>query len=146
MPDKIELRNQVLSEVFKRFSQKYGLKGTVDFDANIVKSIKELITDMKTYGINDIEQVRYMEGLALAIAGSGISTARLMTLTKLSKRVLEHGKWMRRGLHEVTRKAKTGKEDKAVNEGNENEEVIQDSDNNTIFLTMKMLKKIGTSA
>ena len=75
---------------------------------------------------------------------------RLLSLVaayqQLSKRVLEHGKWMRRGLNEVTRKAKTGKEDKAVNEGNENEEVIQDSDNNTIFLTMKMLKKIGTSA
>ena len=64
---------------------------------------------MREFGTNDIEQIKYLEGLALAVSG-GISVAKMMTATGLSKRTLQYGKELRKKFDEETVKAKTESE------------------------------------
>ena len=87
MPENTGLRNQILEAVFKRLNRLIGISYYVNNMTDIVGSIKSLTVAMKVYGINDIEQVRYMEGLALAVSGGGLSVAKLVAMTGLSKRV-----------------------------------------------------------
>jgi hypothetical protein len=60
---------------------------------------------MREYGNNDIEQIRFLEGLAIAVSGS-VSLAKVVTATGFSKRSLEYGKEIRKGFDEETLKAK----------------------------------------
>ena len=143
----INLQNQVLQDVLRRLGNKFGTNETLDMTQTIISNIKCLVNDMREFGTNDIEQIKYLEGLALAVSG-GISVAKMMTATGLSKRTLQYGKELRKKFDEETVKAKTESEistvadinllneDQINSEGNEditNQNNI-DSDSETVFI------------
>ena len=117
----INLQNQVLQDVLRRLGNKVGSNETVDVTHTMISNIKRLVDDMREYGTNDIEQIKYLEGLALALSG-GISVAKMMTATGLSKRTLQYGKELRKKFDEETVKAK-----------NESETIIADSAVNIVL-------------
>lgn len=59
-----------------------------------MSNIKALVNSINKYGLNDREQIRFKENLALSISGSTLF-AKLTDATSLSRRVLEHGREMR---------------------------------------------------
>ena len=141
----INLQNQVLQDVLRRLGNKFGTNETLDMTQTMISNIKCLVNDMREFGTNDIEQIKYLEGLALALSG-GISVVKMMTATGLSKRTLQYGKELRKKFDQETVKAKTESEistvadinllneDQANSEGNEvitNQNNI-DSDSETV--------------
>jgi hypothetical protein len=144
------LQNQLLIEVLRRLGNRVGINETLDVSQKLINNIKNLVTDMREFGNNDIEQIRFLEGLAISVSGS-VSVAKVMTATGLSKRSLEYGKEMRKGFDEETLKAKADAEidivvdnddtrdDSIITEESSgerteaNEEVDNDSDSDTIY-------------
>ena len=61
----INLQNQVLQDVLRRLGNKVGSNETVDVTHTMISNIKRLVDDMREFGTNDIEQIKYLEGLAL---------------------------------------------------------------------------------
>ena len=127
----INLQNQVLQDVLRRLGNKVG-RNKVDVTHTLISNMKRLVDDMREFGTNDIEQIKYLEGLMLTLSG-GISVAKMTTATRLSKRTLEYGKELRKKFNEETVKAKIESEtiiansalnivlneDQASSEGNE---------------------------
>ena len=144
----VNLQNQVLQDVLRRLGNKVGNNETVDVTRTMITNIKRLVDDMREFGTNDIEQIKYLEGLALALSG-GVSVARMMRTTGLSKRTLEYGKELRKKFDEETAKARIESEtisaNSAVNNvqnanqtNSEDNEVMAnqnniDSDNETVY-------------
>ena len=144
----VNLQNQVLQDVLRRLGNKVGNNETVDVTRTMITNIKRLVDDMREFGTNDIEQIKYLEGLALALSG-GVSVARMMRTTGLSKRTLEYGKELRKKFDEETAKARIESEtisaNSAVNNvqnenqtnGEDNEVMANqnniDSDNETVY-------------
>ena len=65
----VNLQNQVLQDVLRRLGNKVGNNETVDVTRTMITNIKRLVDDMREFGTNDIEQIKYLEGLALALSG-----------------------------------------------------------------------------
>ena len=124
----INLQNQVLQDVLRRLRNKVGTNETEDVTHTIISNVKSLVDDMREYGSNDIEQIKYLEGLALALSG-GVSVAKLMTATGLSKRTLQYGKELRKKFDEETVKAKN--ESEAINVNNAVNDVLNEDQANT---------------
>jgi hypothetical protein len=144
------LQNQILVEVLRRLGNRVGLNETLDVSQKLINNMKNLVTDMREFGNNDIEQIRFLEGLAISVSGS-VSVAKVMTATGLSKRSLEYGKEMRKGFDEETLKAKAEAEVDIMDDSDDtqddsiiteessgerreaNEEVNNESDSETIY-------------
>lgn len=77
--------------------------------------MKSLVTDMIEYGNNDIEQIRFLEGLALSVSRA-VLVAKIVSATGLSRRSLEYAKEMRKGFDDETIKAKTEAELEITND------------------------------
>jgi hypothetical protein len=105
LSDKKNLQNQVLSDVLRRLGNRVGSNETLDISHRIVTNIKDLVTDMRDLGANDIEQIRFLEGLALAVSGD-LSVAKIVSATGLSKRSLEHGRNSRKAFNDESIKAR----------------------------------------
>ena len=116
-----DLQNQVLKDVMLRLENRFcDSKADCNVNEVIVSNIKALVNSINKYGLNDREQIRFKENLALAISGS-ISFAKLTDATSLSRRVLEHGREMRTVFDNETIKA-------VAEEGEEHVD-IHDDDN-----------------
>jgi hypothetical protein len=98
------LQNQLLQEVLRRLAKRVGINEITDVTQKLVSNMKNLVTDMRRFGNNDIEQIRFLEGLALSVSGH-LSVAKIMSATGLSKRSLEYGKEMRKGFDQESVKA-----------------------------------------
>ena len=98
------LQNQLLQEVLRRLAKRVGINEVTDVTQKLVSNMKNLVTDMRRFGNNDIEQIRFLEGLALSVSGH-LSVAKIMSFTGLSKRSLEYGKEMRKGFDQESVKA-----------------------------------------
>ena len=146
----VNLQNQLLVEVLRRLGNRVGNNETLDISQKLVENIKNLVVDMREFGNNDIEQIRFLEGLAISVSGS-VSVVKIMAATGLSKRSLEYGKEMRKGFDEETKKAKAeteiddvddtddAQDDSMITEelsgelGEANAEVNNESDSETIY-------------
>jgi hypothetical protein len=73
------LQNQLPVEVLRRLGNRAG-----DASQKLLNDIKNLVTDMREFGNNDIEPIRILEGLAISASGS-VSVAKFITATGLSK-------------------------------------------------------------
>ena len=61
----VNLQNQVFQDVLRRLGNKVGSNEAVDVTHTMTSNIKRLVDDMREFGTNDIEQIKYLEGLAL---------------------------------------------------------------------------------
>jgi hypothetical protein len=89
----------LLDEVVKKLNK--GLKddkmhASENDTKAVVINIETLVNKMILYGINDKEQIRFMNSLALAVSGGYLSEANIKHLTGLPRRALEVGKVMRK--------------------------------------------------
>jgi hypothetical protein len=63
---------------------------------------------MREHGINDMEQIRFLEGIALAVSGD-ISNAKIVKATGLLKRCVEYGIKLRKEFNKESEKARAEK-------------------------------------
>ena len=103
--------NQLLMEVVRRLDK---TQDSIDASRSLISNMKSLLTDMREYGNNDIEQIRFLEGLALSV--SRTISAKIVSATGLSKRSLEYAKEMRKGFDDETIKAKKESESEITND------------------------------
>ena len=115
------LQNQLLKEVLRRLGNHVGMNEVLDTSHSLISNMKSLVTDMREYGNNDIEQIRFLEGLALSVSGT-ISVAKVVAATGLSKRSLEYAKEMRKGFDDETAKAKTEAESDITNDNDNSQD------------------------
>ena len=97
-------------------------------------NIETLVNNMILYGIDEKEQIRFMNSLALAVSGDDLSVAKMHNLTGLPRRALEQGKIMRKQFEDEVIIAKDEKkaQDEAVvpDEGqSDNDHDIEVGDN-----------------
>ena len=100
-----DLHSQVIKDVMARLEVRFcDGRAVSNVNEEIVSNIKSLVTAIDKFGLNDREQIRFKENLALAISGS-ISLAKLADATSLSRRILENGREMRAAFNIETTKA-----------------------------------------
>ena len=75
------LQNQVLQDVLRRFGNKVGSNESVDVRHTMISNMKRLVDDIREDGTYDIEQIKNLEDLVLALSG-GISVAKMMASRK----------------------------------------------------------------
>ena len=80
-------------------------------------NIETLVNNMILYGIDDKEQIRFMNSLALAVSGDDLSVAKMHNLTGLPRRALEQGKIMRKQFEDEVIIAKDENEAAVPDEG-----------------------------
>lgn len=93
-----DLKTQLLRDVFIRLNKRLNIE-KIDSSEGVrkveLKNIETLVKKMISYGINDREQIRFMNSISLAVSGGGMSVAKINHLTGLSRRALEQGRVMR---------------------------------------------------
>ena len=93
-----DLKTQLLRDVFLRLNKRLNIEKTDSSDGErkvVLKNVTTLVQKMILYGINDREQIRFMNSISLAVSGGGMSVAKIKHLTGLPRRALEQGRVMR---------------------------------------------------
>ena len=100
-----DLHSQVIKDVMTRLEVRFcDDRAVCNVNEVIVSNIKSLVKAIDKFGLNDRDQIRFKENLALAISGN-ISHAKLTDATSLSRRILENGREMRAAFNDETTKA-----------------------------------------
>jgi hypothetical protein len=117
------LQNELLNDVLRRLGNRVGRNESSDTSSKILSNMRDLIKDMREHGINDMEQIRFLEGIALAVS-SDISNAKIVKVTGLSKRCVECGIKLRKEFNKVSEKARA--EISCVNDGANSDEGVRE--------------------
>lgn len=100
-----DLHSQVIKDVMARLEVRFcDGRAVCNVNEEIVSNIKSLVKAVDKFGLNDREQIRFKEILALAISGS-IFLEKFTDATSLSRRILENGREMRAAFNIETAKA-----------------------------------------
>jgi hypothetical protein len=117
------LQNELLNDVLRRLGNRVGSNESSDISSKILSYIRDLIKDMREHGINDMEQIRLLEGIALAVSGD-ISNAKIVKATRLSKRRVEYGLKLRKEFSKESVKVRA--EISCVNDGANSDEGLRE--------------------
>jgi hypothetical protein len=93
-----DLKTQLLRDVFLRLNKRLNIEKTDLSEGErkiIKKNIITLVQKMILCGINDREQIRFVNSISLAVSGGGMSVAKIKHLTGIPRRALEQERVMR---------------------------------------------------